>query len=182
MKYELLRDKYLLLDTNILIDCSKYPIFFKDFLLNLTTHNIALVIDQTVRFEFLRNADSPKQKKVLDDFLKSLLSVDDIGLLIDGTTVSDAIYLANIYAWKNLNKIDLADCFLASAMKKFNESAVRPRMFLATQNHKDYPDFIFKRIGIETIDVAGNSIINIGFYEFNKDSFVQAHDDYKKQV
>ena len=58
-------------------------------------------------------------------------------------------------------------------MKKFNEKSSKPTLYLATQNHKDFPEYFFKRVGIETIDRTRVDIHNIGFYEFDTEGFLK---------
>lgn len=180
MNYSILKDKYLLLDTNILINCSKFPPLFKGFLNKLIDNDITPVIDHTVRFEFLRKADSAYQRTVLEAFLNSLFP-NVMELPFNKETVTDAIDFANIYAWKKEKAISLADCFLASAMKKFNEKATNPLLYLATENHKDFPEYVFKRIGIETVERTRTDIHNIGVYEFDNNGFKKEEELYKKQ-
>lgn len=180
MNYTLLENKFLLIDTNILIDYSKYPIFFTSFIKNLRAYNVNLVVDQTVRFEFMRTANSTQKEETLKEFINFFLDKGKVELPINDATVAEAIQIANIYAWKNTQKIELADCFLASAMRKFNEGSSQPRLYLATQNHKDFPKYIFKRVGIETIDIKQENIINIGFYEFDNEAFKTVEDAYNR--
>lgn len=171
MNYEPLRNKFLLIDTNVLIDYSKYVNFFQPFIDDLKNHEISLVIDETVKFEFLRKASSPSNRKDLEIFLEELLE-SDVELSIDNNIIKDATFIANMYEWKKELKIDPIDCFLAAFMKKYNSSSIIPRLYLATQNHKHYPKFLFKRIGIESIDVSQDAIHNIGIYEFDLDNFL----------
>lgn len=179
MNYIPLKNKFLLIDTNVLIDFSKYGTFFEELILDLRKNGITLLIDQTVKFEFLRKTDSDKKRKELEKLLK-FLDVNELGLDIEKDIIESAIEIANIYEWKKELKIELADCFLASVMRKYNTSS-QPRLYLATQNHKHYPKSIFKRIGVETIDRAQDEIHNIGFYVFDKQGFDDLKNEFYKK-
>lgn len=174
MNYKILEGKFLLLDTNVVIYYAKYPLLMEGVLAKLDTANVMPILDELVRFEFLRGAAMPKEETQLKSFLIKLFKLTDGEVDTQQFILTDEIIrfsteIANIYSWKLRNsKIELTDCFLAGQMRKYNEKT--ERLYFATANHADFPRLFFERIGIETIDV-GESILNIGFYRFDFDKF-----------
>ncbi len=184
MNYKLLSGKHLLLDTNVLINYANYAPFLEEMRLELQAVKAIPVLDELVRFEFLREAASPAETKSLKKFLKILFDLDDTNIdtslfpLIPEDTIACAIEIANIYSQRAKNlKISLVDCFLAAQMKKYNEK--KEQLFLATSDHTDFPNLFFERIGIETID-TGEKILNIGFYRFDAHKFHTCRAEYSK--
>ncbi len=174
MNCELLREKFLLLDTNVLIYFLKYPPFMAALIKRLEEAGVNLVLDDLVKFEFLRGANSPNEEATLKDFLQKLfrISMEEVEksqFVITAETIKLATEIANIYSSRLKNtRIELVDCFIAGQMKKYN--ATKANLYLATVNHKDFPKLLFDRVGIETID-TDEDIINIGFYMFNRERF-----------
>jgi predicted nucleic acid-binding protein len=171
MNYELLRGKYLLLDTNVLINYQKYPVQMERVHSKFDEFETIPVLDEMVRFEYIRGAESPEEIKVLKIFLMILFKlttadVDQLQFPVNQETINTATDIANIYSsrLKNLNAPAI-DCFLASQMKKYHKN-----LFLVTSDHKDFPSLLFDRIGIDTVD-TGTDIINICFYKFSKEKF-----------
>jgi len=174
MNYEQLRRKFLLLDTNILINYSKYPKYMERVLEKFNEYETIPVLDEMVRFEYIRGAASPDEIGALKEFLMRLFhltpsDVDKPHFPITQETITTATDIANLYSksLKNLNAPPI-DCFLTAQMKKFYE-----RLFLVTSDHKDFPPLLFDRIGIETVDV-GSEILNICFYKFNIEKYERA--------
>ena len=175
MNYENLSKKYLLLDTNILVDYSKYIPFFEGFFDNLQKNAITTVISPITRIEFLRFAASPEEKQSFEEFISPHFLLPPVPEIS-----SDAELIGNFYNWelKN-NKIELGDLFLAATMKKFNEKQSE-NLYLATMNHKDFPRILFKRIGHETIDIETSEFKNIGIYAFDLKNYKLICEKYQK--
>lgn len=182
MNYEALAGKYLLLDTNVVVNYANFNPFLLEVIDRIESHKITSVLDELVRFEFLRDAASPTELQVLREFLKGLFRLDDSEIDIPFLPPTPELFtyateIANLYSWKLKNsKISVVDCFLAARMRKANEKTP-DRVYLVSSDHTDFPDLLFDRIGIETIDL-GNSILNIGFYRFNIDKFTKLHNEY----
>lgn len=174
MNYETLANKFLLLDTNVLVNTTKYPHQMADIFTRLLDNKITLVLDELVKFEFLRKAESAEELDRLKIFLKELFNISNIDKTdfnLVGESIVAATEIANIYSRRLKNsRIELTDCFLAGQMQKYNKAG--DKLFFATSNHKDFPPLLFERIGIETIDTV-EDIINIGFYRFRNDSFTR---------
>ncbi|MDR3548839.1 MAG: hypothetical protein P4M11_11340 [Candidatus Pacebacteria bacterium] len=185
MNYEQFKDKYLLLDANILINYAKYARLLDRILRGFDDLNVTTVLDEMVRFEFLRYAVSSNETNALKNFLKTIFKLDDKEIdtpYSQPTTeiIHYATEIANIYAWRLKNqKISLVDCFLAARMRKLNET--RPdRVYLASADSTDFPSLLFDRVGIDTVDL-GENILNICFYRFNRDKFSSVYAEYKSQ-
>ena len=162
--------KHLILDTNILIDSYKYDKEFVDFYNLLKSLNVELVIDSSIKFEFLRSATTKEELNKKIDFLSKIIEAE---LPIAKENFEAAREISNIYVRNIKNskqKISFADCLIAGQLKKFNESG--ERLFFATANNTDFPLLIFDRIHIYTIDL-GNRILNIGIHVFNNDKFLR---------
>lgn len=184
MSYDSLQDKFLLLDTNVLIYLTKYPRFMAALLKRWEDAGIVLILDDLVKFEFLRKANSPEEEAQLKNFLQKIFKTEAGGIdktqfpIVD-EVIRLATEIANLYSWRLKNtRIQLPDCFLAGQMRKYN--AAKDQLYLATANHKDFPPLLFDRIGIETVD-TGEEILNIGFYKFNREKFKREQTAYAAQ-
>ena len=180
MNYELLRGKHLLLDTNILINYTIHPREMEEVRLRLEEHEAIPILDELVRFEYIRGAASPQEIESLKKFLITLFgltpeTVDTPQFPVTQEIINFATDIANVYACK-LKKLNVPaiDCFLAAQMRKY-----RSRLLLVTSDHKDFPPLLFDRIGIETID-TGADIINICFYKFNTAKYDRAWAEFQK--
>jgi predicted nucleic acid-binding protein len=183
MNYEQFERKHLLLDTNVLINFTKHPLLMEGMLAALRAKGAILVLDEVVRFEFLREANSPKEIQTLKYFLQKLFElkpedVDRTMFPIVPDIFTYATEIGNLYSWKKYARISLADCFLAAQMRKYNEK--KEQMYLMTSDHTDFPPLFFERIGIETLD-AKDSIINVGFYRFDPAAFSACQASYETQ-
>jgi len=163
-----IKNKHLILDTNILINASKYWGQYSDFFNLLNSLEVKLVIDDSIKFEFLRGASTKENLVQNEEFL---LGLDKADLAVNKEIFETAREISNIYVRniRNSNqKISFADCLIAGQMKKYNEQ--REQLFFATENNTDFPLLLFDRIHIHTIDLESR-ISNVGIYMFNKDKF-----------
>lgn len=172
---DLINDKYLLLDTNIVIDSLKYPEAFQPMYLDLDKRKVQAVLDHTVKFEFTRGATNLSLIKMYEEFLSRRYGSSKLELVINDFIYSTAITIAIIHGRNACSRIGFADCLIAAQMHKFEKN-----LFLATQDHQDFPGFLFKRVGVYTIDIQDkdpkkDAIKTVGIYQFNIDS-------YKEQV
>ncbi len=178
MNYELLRRKHLLLDTNVVINYMEHPKELEGVRKEFEDVEAIPILDELVRFEYIRGAASPSEIETLKNFLMILFSlpesdIDRPQFPILQETVGTAATIANIYSkrLKNLHAPAI-DCMLAAQMKKYYKSLI-----LVTSDHKDFPPLLFDRIGIETVD-TGRDIINICFYVFNIENFEREQSEF----
>ncbi len=162
---------FVLLDTNILIDTTKYPEEFSVLHTELKRLYINSVIESTIKFEFLRGLRSPKEGELL---LEALCGAGHIVLNPDKHTFETALEISQIY-YRNENKqVKISDVIIAAQIAKYARSeSVETELLLATQNHKDFPPVLFDRVEDLLITLADGSIKVIGFYRFRLDRFNQ---------
>jgi len=176
---KLLKNKHLLLDTNVLIYSLKFIAegCFNEFFNNLSKFNVKSVIDEYVRFEFLRSSRTKANLETKKNFLNSLLGGKTWQLPVTKEILDNANELALIYSNKNPDlskRTSITDCMIAAQLMKYKNE-----IFLATTDNNDYPLFIFDRIEIITIDTM-KDIINIGIYQFNQYNYNKCKADFNK--
>lgn len=168
---DLINNKFLLLDTNVVVDSLKYGKEFQSFYSDLRKRKVQSVLDYTVKFEFQRGATDLSLIKKYEEFLKLLYGSDRMELKMDQITFDTAINIAIIYGRNTCSRIEFGDCLIAAQMHRYEHS-----IFLATQNHQDFPGFLFNRIGIYTIDIQSkdpkkDQIKTVGIYKLNLDAY-----------
>lgn len=173
--------KYLLLDTNILIDSAKYANSFEPFYTKLEKLDIALIIDSSIELEFLRSANTLKNLQEKINYLELLLgrkgSKKEIPIPIKDETLKDARRLSNLYHHLKIKKnksISAVDCLLAAHLKKYKNN-----LYLATANNSDFTTKIFSRIHIFNIEIE-DEIKNIGIYKFSEEKYSKVLENFKK--
>lgn len=75
MNYNLIKNKFLIIDTDVLINTSKYLKFYDRVFEKLFENEAVLLLDDFVRFEFLRKAKNNKEFLELNEFLNTLLGI-----------------------------------------------------------------------------------------------------------
>lgn len=174
----MLEGKFVLLDCNILIYSVRYKNEFKPFYEELTGNNVKPAIDQFIKLEFLRSANTQALLKAKADFLNLFLGANENRLTIplDSEILVDASRFSNLYNYLNLKKqnVSVGDCIIAADLKKYSHSLV-----LATANNSDFPLKLFDRLLIKTIE-AGEQIINVGFYTFSETKFSSVLEGWNK--
>lgn len=167
---EELRDKFVLLDSNILINSSKNPEEFEAFYRSLVEYNTKAVLDESVKFEFLRGMRESGDKEKYDNFLTLLFGnvSEKLELKVDPKTFEVAKNIAVIYGRHSKPKIEFGDCMIASQMHKYTHSG----LYLATENHDDFPRLLFDLIHTQVIDVAARGELHtIGIYKFRLEEY-----------
>lgn len=160
---------FVLLDTNILIDTSKYPAEFSALHIELQRLNISTIVESTIQFEFLRGLKNPTDGEAL---LKELCGNGRVVLSPDKDIFERAAHISRIY-YKNDNKVTkIADVLIAAQICKYaRNQSQENELLLATQNHRDFPPVLFKRVEDVLITLADGSIKVIGFYRFRKEQY-----------
>lgn len=175
---EKLRNKHILLDTNILINSAKYQSEFKEFFNELKKYNVSPNIDCSIKLEFLRTANTQKNLSIKINYLNILLGNDEkrLDLPITEKTLVDARRLSNLFHYLNIKKhsISAIDSIISAQLKKYSNN-----LFLATMNHKDFPLQVFdliQAINISTI----NELFTIGIYAFSEKKYNLVLDNFSK--
>lgn len=170
-----LKDKWILLDTNLIINSSKNVESFRDFFLELDKHNIVPCIDDCINLEYLRTSNSPSSIKKKKDYLSTLLGKDMTTLPITNETLQDARKLSILCSsFNNSKDMGFVDSMIAAQLKKYGDNIA-----LATCNNKHFTTKLFNRVVIETVD-SGDEVFTIGFYEFDKDKYSRLAKDFGK--
>ncbi len=153
-------NKFVLLDTGVIIRAFEHFDNFEAFFKMLEGANCKNVYFPFVEFEFLRGAYEPSHKVDREDFLKEIS-----GINLNAPTqaiIKDAIAIANCYSARKHHSASLTDCSIAAYLKSYPQN-----LFLVTLNHKDFPTYLFDRVGIFPID-AQVDIFTLAFYTYNK--------------
>lgn len=159
--------KYILLDTNVLIDSAKFPEDFSIFYNFLQENNIISILDPTIRLEFIRGAQTRKDKELFEVFLNETVGSDRIELKPSEKIFGIAENIALITAQVNNAKMDLGDCLIAAQM-----ASIKTDLLIATQNHQDFPAALFDRLHVEIIPVSETGKIKtVGIYKMNKGNY-----------
>jgi predicted nucleic acid-binding protein len=170
---ERLKDKDIILDTNVIIYGVEHQEEFAQFFWDLRELNVGFVVSHAILYEFLCGCKQKVQLEKKLNFLKLFLK--GTSLPITKETFEDARKISNIYGSRGATgdgQVTIVDCIIAAQMKHFNESG--ERLFLATSDNFDYP-LIFDRIGVKTYDLGNfgkmkgktSGLVNIGIYTFN---------------
>lgn len=160
---------FVLLDTNILIDTSKYPAEFSDFHRELQRLNISSVVESTIRFEFLRGL---KNAAAGEELLNELCGSGHMVLNPDKDIFARALQISGIYLRNDNKQTKLADVLIAAQICRYaREASSESELLLATQNHKDFPPVLFERVEDTLLTLSDGSIRTIGFYRFKKDRY-----------
>jgi predicted nucleic acid-binding protein len=160
---------FVLLDTNVLIDTSKYPVEFSSLHIELKRLNISAIIESTIQFEFLRGLKNPSDGEIL---LDELCGKGRTVLAPDKDIFERASHISRIY-YKTDNKMTkIADVLIAAQICRYARSqSQQNELLLATQNHRDFPPVLFERVEDTFITLADGSIKVVGFYRFRKDNY-----------
>ena len=171
MKLSITERGFVLLDTNILIDTAKYPEEFSVLHNELKHLHIHSVIESTIRFEFLRGLRNPKEG---EDLISALCGNDNLVLHPDKDTFERALSISQIYYRNDNKQVKISDVIIAAQIAKYaRTTSNETELLLATQNHKDFPPVLFKRIDDLLVTLPDGSIKIIGFYRFRLDNFNQ---------
>lgn len=163
MNYEPLRGKYLLLDTSVVISFGRYRVFYEPFIDTLFKYSVQPLIHDVVRAELLAYTTTASERETVENLISTLTRQKSADSLVKFETkhFDYAVQLGQEYKRSGVSKkIGLPDLLIGSALLAYQKGG---QLFLATENHDDFPSPVFKRNGIETIDCV-NSIHTIGIY------------------
>lgn len=164
---KLVDHKHVLLDTCFIVKAHQYADteFFDGLFSLLQGNDCTPVINEFIRFEFLRGCQTKAQIKAKTDFLDALSG--GVVMPIDKEVLEGAIDISNIYSNKKVDskQISRVDCYLSSYLKKYSKNLI-----MVTLNHADFPLIVHDRFYVYTIDTK-KEVLNIGFYSFDSDRF-----------
>ncbi len=170
-----LKNKFVLLDTNILIDSAKNPVEFESFYSLLSNHDVKSVFDYTITFEFLSYAVSSKQIMDYNLFLDHTFGAkkNQLQLPTSPKLFKVAQNISLIANRTDNNKIGLADCLIGAQLAQYSDGS----LFLATQNHSDFPPCIYDLMCKQIIRLKSGKIKVIGIYKLNKEQYLELVND-----
>ncbi len=164
---------FVLLDTNVLIDTTKYPADFQYLHAELKRLSIQSIIEHTIKFEFLRGL---KDVKAGEQLLNELCGLGHVTLVPSQDIFERALVISDIYMKSDNKYASLADTLIAAQMCRYaRDKKGEYEMYLATQNHRDFPPVLFERVDDMLLTLHDGNIKVIGFYRFRKDVFSTYH-------
>ena len=130
------------------------------------------VINEFIKFEFLRGCKIAKHIRDKHNYLEALSSML---LPVDKYILSDAIKVSIIYSNKNIKSkhINAIDCYISAYLKRYEKN-----LLFVTLDNNDYPLVLHDRLGIHTIDTE-KEILVLGFYKFNNEKFEKLLENIK---
>lgn len=172
---ERLENKFILFDTNILIEASKHFDSFEALLILLRESKCDVCYIPLIEFEFTRDAVTTELHVERERFLEKIKGVK---LPMHSELFDDALAIARVYAHMRIppKQISLVDCCIAAYMKKYEKN-----LFLVTKNHRDFPIEVFNRIFIYPIEV-GSDVSTAAIYQFSMEKWSAAISDHRKAV
>ncbi len=169
---EFLRGNYILLDTNILIDGIKYPNEFGEFFNAVKQNNCSTVVEPVIEFEFFRGARNNKELLLFKEFMTLVFGQSPERVTRPNEETFKTAQLISAIAYRTDNKtLDLADCLISAQIAKY-----MGKLFLATQNHTDFPSAIFDRVYTKLIELPDGKLKTIGIYVIDKSRFTLLKD------
>jgi predicted nucleic acid-binding protein len=154
-----LKNKYLLLDTNIFIDASKHPADFSDFFNVLKSEDLTLVTIDCVKIEFLRGAPNDEKYKEKEEFF------DDITkfvLPVDKEVIDNTYKLVKRYKEAG-GTIHFTDLFLGATLMRYKSN-----IYLFSRNINELPASIFDLEFIINYPI-NKGIFTYGIYKIKSD-------------
>ncbi len=164
--------KHVLLDTCFIAKAHQYvdTQHFDGLFSLLQDFNCVPIINEFIKFEFLRGCQTKSQIETKTNFLDAL---SGFTMPIDSNILEGAIEISNIYSNKQLKQVSRVDCYISAYLKKYHGS-----LFMITLNNSDYPLLLHDRLYIHTID-TDKEILTIGFYTFNAEKFSNCLSDIR---
>ena len=169
-----LKNKWLLLDTNAVIEQFLHPgdPFWINFAEEIKSLDCTTFITPEIKFELFRRVRSEADEKQLLSFLEDA-EIQTVALSNTDCWMM-ATKIGQIYAINKLDGKETIDCLIATYLQRYNKS-----LYLATFNNKDFPIKLFDRevmLNFETDD----NIKVLGIYHFSETKFSQLKINFKK--
>src|SRR5690606_31490043 len=137
---EHLKNKWLLLDTNVLIEqfLNYDDSFWKCFEKDLAQLNCKLIITLEIHFELFRRMRSEQDHENFMGFLERVRV--GVFALSNPEGWERATKIGQLYALAKWDGIGAIDCILASYLQHYAQN-----LYLATFNNRDFPVTLFDR-------------------------------------
>lgn len=129
-----LKQKHLLLDTNVFRDSAVKPTIFDAFFNQLKQHDVTLVTCDVVKYELLKGSATPTKYKEKEQLIEDII---DIVLPIMPTTYQQVYKLIQRYGIDG-SALHITDLFLGAMLMQY-----KPNLFLMTRDTTDFIQNIF---------------------------------------
>ncbi|MEK7524609.1 MAG: hypothetical protein AAB588_06310 [Patescibacteria group bacterium] len=139
----------------------------QDFLKLLDELKCTLTINDLIKAEFFRDANSHTELLERNNFIKALCQ--QFSLPFDQSIYRSAMILSYIYVRHKHKGVELIDLMTSALLEKY---ANNQRLILVTTNHKDYPLTVHDRIGAVVLDL-GKDLSTLGFYTINTNKWAE---------
>lgn len=145
-----LRGKYLLVDTNFLIDASLYREIFREIINLFKENQVALITITPVIAEFLRGSANQTEYEKKLAYLELVL--DQPVLPVDETTNELLLDKVIKFYRSRGSKTEMTDLFLASTLLRYTNGLT----FLLTSDHKGFPTSLFDIVGMFPVQLEAD--------------------------
>lgn len=158
--FRTLKDKHLLLDTNVFIDSFNFaqPQDYVLFFNKLKDNNTTLTTIDGVVMEFLKGSKSEEVYSKKNEHIENIIDVKLPFFQEESATIHELIKLYKAGG----GSVELVDYHLGANLMKYKHN-----LFLMTRNSKDFPQDIFSLES--TISFASSkTIFTYGIYTYGK--------------
>lgn len=129
-----LKNKHILLDTNIFIDATKHPNDFTDFFNTLKDEDIIVATIDCVKIEFLRGAPNEEKYKEKEAYFNNITKFI---LPTDLEVIANSYELIKKYKEQG-GTVAIADLYLGANLMKYKSN-----LYLLSKNTTELPVTIF---------------------------------------
>lgn len=162
---EELQYKWLLIDTNFLINASKTPLAYAPIIAKIKSMHSLMVATPMVKVEFLCGANNARQQRTFEKYFNATVE----SLLPPDATINELALdkLLPTYMGGPRTKSFVTDLFLGATLMKYDDN-----LMLLTANHKDFPTDIYERVSILHV-TDSISITSYAFYKFSRIAYAK---------
>lgn len=166
---EIIKDSYIILDTNILIGVGLQKAPYIDLFSLMDKRNCLYLTIDLCEYEFLKGSETSNELKIK----KSLFKNFDINIFPTAQLKKDFNNILSIYR-RSSKSISLADLYLAAMLIKYKNNK---NLFLLSEDVKDFWGNFFDRKVILNIE-EDKKIKPLVFSQLNSKSYVKARKTY----
>lgn len=129
-----LKDKHLLLDTNIFLDAFSKPLAFGSFFNTLKKNNVTLVTIDLVKFELLKGSATSTKYKEREKAIAEIIDA----VLPTSSRICDLVYeLIQVYGIDG-SAVHITDLFLGANLNQYKKN-----IYLLTKDTTDFIQRVF---------------------------------------
>lgn len=151
-----LKNKHLLLDSNVFRDFAMSPEKFSEFFNKLKNNDVTLCGLDVVKFEMLKGSQTIEKYKSREKLLTDIL--DDI--LISDIELNSIVYSLIQEFGERGSSLNLTDLYLGAALKRYKQN-----IYLMTRDTSDFVQNIFDlKFIVNATHTRG--ILTYGIYQY----------------